>query len=342
MDLSGPVPRMSCMRRRAFLAAAAAPLVAAAIPPSLVAARLGGGVVALVTADLESHVVAVDASSGRILKRIPTAQGPRSVESNRFGQALVAHTSHGRLTVVDAATLTVLGEIAGLGEPRYTAMHPFDRLAYVSESKRGAVAVVDLVRRKVVGRVSVPGPARHLSLSDDGAVLWTSLGTKAREIAVVDVSVARRPRLVRTITPPFLAHDVVSAPGGAHVWVTSGERGAVAIYARGGDLPLRILPAAAAPQHVAFSRSRAYVASGEDGSVRLHRLDGRPVGPAVSVPDGSYNISFSGSASTFGRPVAVIPSLDRGTVCLLAPGGAVRAIRKVARSAHDACIVEAG
>ena len=59
MDLSGPVPRMSCMRRRAFLAAAAAPLVAAAIPPSLVAARVGGGVVALVTADLESHAAAV-------------------------------------------------------------------------------------------------------------------------------------------------------------------------------------------------------------------------------------------------------------------------------------------
>ena len=40
---------------------------------------------------------------------------------------------------------TVVGEIGGLGEPRYTAMHPTERIAYVSESKRGAVAVIDLV-----------------------------------------------------------------------------------------------------------------------------------------------------------------------------------------------------
>ena len=90
------------------------------------------------TADLESHLVAVDTSSGRIVKRIPVSPGPRSIESNGFGQALVAHTAFGRVSILDAATLTVVGQVAGLGEPRYTAMHPTERLAYVSESKRGA------------------------------------------------------------------------------------------------------------------------------------------------------------------------------------------------------------
>ena len=135
------------MKRRAFLVAAAAPLVAGAVPERLLAAAAGGGVVALVTADLESHLVAVDTSSGRIVKRIPVSPGPRSIESNGFGQALVAHTAFGRVSILDAATLTVVGQVAGLGEPRYAAMHPTERLAYVSESKRGAVAVIDLVRR---------------------------------------------------------------------------------------------------------------------------------------------------------------------------------------------------
>ena len=330
------------MKRRAFLVAAAAPLVAGAVPERLLAAVTGGGVVAIVTADLESHLVAVDTSSGRIVKRIPVPPGPRSIESNGFGQALVAHTAFGRASILDATTLTVVGHVAGLGEPRYAAMHPTERIAYLSESKRGAVAVVDLVRFRVVGRVHVPGPARHLSLSADGLHLWVALGTKATHLAVLDVSTARSPRLVQTIQPPFLAHDVVWAPGDEHVWVTSGARSELAVYARDGRAPLLRLPVGSAPQHVAFLGSRAYVASGKDGSVSVHRLDGSVARRDVTVPVGSYNISFAGPAESYAQPVGVTPSLDSGTVCLLSPSGAVRHVRRVARSAHDACIVEAG
>jgi len=96
--------------------------------------------------------------------------------------------------------------------------------------------------------------------------------------------------------------------------VTSGARSELAVYARNSRHPLRRLPAGSAPQHVAFLGSRAYVASGEDGSVRVHRLDGSVVRRDVAVPVGSYNISFSGPDETFAQPVGVTPSLDRGTV----------------------------
>ena len=36
------------------------------------------------------------------------------------------------------------------------------------------------------------------------------------------------------------------------------------------------------------------------------------------------------------------PSLNEGTVAVLGANGAVRIVRKVTRSAHDACIVRAG
>ncbi len=200
--------------------------------------------------------------------------------------------------------------------------------------------MVDLVRREVVRRVGVPGPARHLSLSGDGTRLWTALGTKARALAVIDVSVSTRPRLVRTIVPPFLAHDVVFAPDG-RVWVTSGRHDSIAVYGVGGARPALILSAAAPPQHIAFSGSRAYVASGDDGAVRVHRLDGSVVHAMSRVPRGSYNITFGGPAAPIG-PVTATPSLELGTICLLSPGGSVRTVKKVARSAHDACVVEAG
>jgi hypothetical protein len=65
--------------------------------------------------------------------------------------------------------------------------------------------------------------------------------------------------------------------------------------------------------------------------LRVHRLDGRLV-RRVDVPVGSYNVCH-------GRGRAVTPSLSLGTVSFLDDRGRVRAVRDVARAAHDACIV---
>ena len=186
------------MKRRAFLAATAAPLLAAAVPRSIRAARSGGGVVALVTADLESHLVAVDADSGRVLKRISTAPGPRSVESSGFGQALVAHTAHGRLSLVDTARLEVVTEIGGLREPRYTAMHPAERLAYVSDSRRRASRSSTSRATSSSGRS--PSPARR------------GTSPSARTAGCSGSRSAARRHGLRSSTPPTLAARSSAAP----------------------------------------------------------------------------------------------------------------------------------
>ncbi len=84
-------------------------------------------------------------------------------------------------------------------------------IAYVTDSARHEVVTVDVARGTILWRTAVPGPARHITASPDGAALWTALGTKAERVAVLDIGDPRRPRLVRTLTPPFLAHDVVFA-----------------------------------------------------------------------------------------------------------------------------------
>jgi DNA-binding beta-propeller fold protein YncE len=324
------------VKRRELLAAA---LVVAVDPGRALAASSGGAAVALVTADLESHVVAVELSTGRIVKRIRTAPGPRSVEASPFGQVVVAHLPSGVVTLIDAETLSVRTVLRGFTEPRYTAMHPGEPLAYVTDSGRGEVITVDLDRRAIVHRTRVPGPARHVSI-DGGTTLWSALGSAAERIAVLELRDPRRPRLARVVDPPFLAHDVTFAPDGAHVWVTSGARDALAVYRLAGGAP-RVLAAAAPPQHVAFADSRAYVASGRDGTVQRRRLDGSPV-RTTRVPHGSYNVTFGSSLETFGRPAVVTPSLNEGTVAVLEPGGPVRLVRQLTRSAHDACVVQAG
>ena len=309
------------MNRRRFLAAA---LSVALAPRALAGGRRA---VVLVTADEESHLVVVDLASGRVLRQIRTPAGPRSIEAVD-GRAVVAHTELGALSLLRGGDVRVL---RGLGEPRYTAFHADGRYAYVTDAARGEVVVVDVLRAHVAGRARVGLHARHITVSPDGRRLWIALGSKAEEIAVVDVSTRTRPRLLRTRRPPFLAHDVGWAPDGRHVWVSSGDRRELAVYdARSGRLVAR--PEGDwPPQHVTFWGGRAYVTSGWSGTVRVHRVEGEAL-RRNPVPVGSYNVQ-----SADGR--VVTPSLGRGTLTVLDRDGDTLYRTQVARSSHDACIV---
>src|SRR5919109_4998487 len=315
------------MDRRAFL------VTAAAAPFTLRAAVAAAAAdpVALVTADSEAAVVAVDPLRGRLLRRIATRSDPRSIE-RVDGIAVVAHTAIGVVTLLDGRSLEIRRVLRSFDEPRYTAAAPDGRHAFVTDSGRADVAVVDVLRGRVVARLRLGEWPRHVSLDPRGRRLWVALGTEARRLAVVDVSRPAHPRLVAKITPPFLAHDVGFAPDGRHVWVSSGDRGALAVYdARTGET-LRRLRGDAPPQHITFFGGSADVTSGDDGTLRVHSLrDGRVL-RTTRVPVGSYNVQ-----EAFGW--IVTPSLSRGTFCVLDRRGRVRRRVHVSPSSNDACFV---
>jgi DNA-binding beta-propeller fold protein YncE len=317
------------MNRRQFVSAAAAAPVLLAYAPHAFARRFGGTPVALVTADTKARVTAVHLTTGEIYRQIATLPGPRSIETVG-AVAVVAHTSEGAVSLIDAASLRVRRVLRGFGEPRYTAAGR-NGLAYVTDSARGEVVVIDSVRGRVVHRTEVGGPARHLSLA--GNALWVALGTKAERVVILDVTEPLRPRVLGRIAPPFLAHDVGFTPGGARVWVSSGDRGALAVYDARSRRRLFSLPAGAPPQHITFLNRTAHVTSGHDGTLRVHSLDGHVL-KTTRIPQGSYNVQN-------GWGVILTPSLSRGTLCVLGAGGRLRRRVHVAPSSHDACFVMA-
>jgi DNA-binding beta-propeller fold protein YncE len=200
--------------------------------------------------------------------------------------------------------------------------------AFVTDSGYGLVAI-DALRGKVVGRVKLPGWPRHVTIDPTGKTLWVGLGTSSSQVAVVDVTDPRRLRKVALVSPPFGAHDVGFSPDGREVWVTAGARGETAIYHPGRKLR-STLPADAAPQHVAFSGTSAYVTSGDAGTLRVHaRASGRVV-RTTPIPVGSYNVQH-------GHGRVITPSLSKGTLTVLNERGALLATVQVAASCHDAC-----
>jgi DNA-binding beta-propeller fold protein YncE len=309
------------MNRRRFLAvAAASPFALREVPVALAAA----GPLAFVTADTESHVAVVDLLAGAVRRRIETEPGPRSVE--RVGDvAVVAHTVNGAVSVLDPSGVRHV--IHGFEEPRYTAAARDGRHAFVTDSGRVEVATVDIVRGEVVARLKLHLWPRHLSLSNDGRKLWIGLGTASPELVVVDVTDPRRPRLQGIVRPPFAAHDVGFAPSGC-VWVTAGVARTIAVYDRG---RVRVLAGDAAPQHVTFLHGRAFVTSGDDGTLRVYDERTARLLHTTRVPVGSYNVQFAADR-------VITPSLNAGTLCVLDAGGVERERVRIAASSHDACL----
>jgi hypothetical protein len=314
------------VNRREFVLAAAS----LAFAPRALAAAGRTRPLALVTADFESRLVAVDLASGRVRGYVTTLPSPRSIEMVG-STAVVVHSDAGAVSLVRGPELEVPRVLRGFHEPRYTAGHPDGRHAYVTDAARGEIVAIDVLRGRVLARERVGAHARHVSIDPAGRTLWVALGSKASAVAVVDVAVAARPRFVHTFRPPFLAHDVGFAPDGRHVWVSSGDRFELAVYdARKGRLlaqPSGDWP----PHHVAFAGGLAYVTSGWSGTLRVHRVDGRPLRTSV-VPVGSYNVQH-------GHGRLLTPSLGRGMLSVLDERGRLLRSARVARSSHDATIV---
>jgi DNA-binding beta-propeller fold protein YncE len=296
------------MDRRSFLlAAAAAPFVLRAGVP-----------LAYVTADTESHVAVVDTVHGIVLHRIPTRPDPRSVQ--RVGDVVVVtHTAVGAVSVLDG--LEVRHVLDGFEEPRYAAASPDGRYAFVTDSGRIDVAVVDVGRGAVVGRVPLRLWPRHLTISPDGRTLWVGLGTASPQLAVVDVRDPTRPRLREYVKPSFAAHDVGVAPSG-RIWVTAGEERRISAHGR-------ILAADAAPQHVTFLDRRAFVTSGNDGTLRVYDEATARLLHTTRIPVGSYNVQFL-------RNRVLTPSLNTGTLSVVGANGRLLSRTRVAPSCHDA------
>jgi DNA-binding beta-propeller fold protein YncE len=324
--------------RRALLRLMAGAVVAPALAPrSRSGARRrpvgpGAAPLALVTADLDGFVAVVDVGRRRVARRVATLDGPRSIEARHGAGALVGHASQGAVTLLGGPPVHVRKVLNGFAQPRYAAIAPSGRHAFVTDSGHGELAVVDLRRGRVVHRLEVGAGARHLTLDPLGRTLWIALGSTAATLVVVDVGDPLAPRVVRRIRPPFGAHDVAFSPSGRRVWVTGGQAPRLALYRAGGRRPVALLGADAAPQHVSFGPHAAYVASGEGRTLNVHALADGGVRDRARTPLGSYNVAR-------GAGVVVTPSLHSGELTVLDSAGRVRWSLRVAAAAHDACVI---
>jgi DNA-binding beta-propeller fold protein YncE len=321
-------------RRQLLLAAAAAP-VALGLPGRAVAGARGGMPLALVTADEDDRILGVELGGLRVIHSLAVPDHPAGIEAvDQMRAAVVLSQASGTVTILDAVRPRVRAVLSGFASPRYAAGDARGRYAYVSDDVAGEVIAIDVRAARVIGRVQVGAGARHITIGAGGTRVVTSLGSKARRIAVVDVGDPRRPRLERTFPADDLAHDVGFSPDGTLLWVSSGVERRLAIHDATSFRRLHAVAGDGPPQHVTFDDlgRYAYVASGAGGTLRTHRMADGAVVRTRTVTAGSYNVCALG-----GR--VVTPSLDDGRLTLLDARG-LRSVH-LTTHAHDACIVAA-
>jgi DNA-binding beta-propeller fold protein YncE len=262
--------------------------------PASGAATSVGRPVALVTAETANEVFAVSLGKygGHIVRRVHL-DNPLMIASAPRGPAVVVNP-RGTVTLLAWRSLRPFKVFQRFQRPEVAAIAPGGRLAYVTDDATGKLSVIDLRRRKIVGRVFVGNHAHHFGISPNGRQVWVALGETARTIVRLDTSDPRVPRVVGRFHPRPAAHDLQFEPDGKMVWVTSAAGPDVRLYSTAGR-PLEGADGGRAPQHVAFSGRYALIASGYGSS--LAELCWRPpdcARRAVQVPYGSFNLATYG------------------------------------------------
>jgi murein peptide amidase A len=282
---------------------------------------------ALVTVESQNRLLAVDLTSGRVVRRWSLPADPENVEAYA-GQAAVVSTNGGAVTILDTRALRVRRIVRGLGSPHIAAWSPDGEYVYVTDDASGRLEVV---RNRVLRRIFVGRGAHHMAFSPDQKRLWVVLGERARSIAVVDTHNVRRPRLIGHVDPQGLAHDAAFTPDGRYVWVAYDDRSYVSVFDARTRRPVATVPAGSPPAHLRIAGGRAYVTSGNDAVLRIYEWRTRRLVSTLKTAPGSFNLSTD-------HALIATSSLTSGWLTVFRGGTRILAER-VAPAARDVALI---
>lgn len=260
-------------------------------------AALGGGTgVAFVALPERAEVVAVDVSTGKLLRRIAVPRGPQEVAayhdtSRRRDFVLVASPPAGAVTLIDAFSQRVVKVWGGFGSPAGVVVDGLR--AYVTDNQHGQLVVLDLRRQRIVTRMSVGPRPRALAVGDLAIVAHDH----RTSLTLVDV---RRRTVLGSVSVGGFVQSISKQPDTANVLVTFRDSGDVALVDWGRRRVVFRRAVAKGTRQVvmdAFHGRRAWVAdSAGDRVLDVSTRDGR-VRRALRGCAGAHSLAYIGTAS---------------------------------------------
>jgi len=182
-------------------------------------------------------VSAIDLASGQVRTR-PLPVMPHNLQISGDGRALllVGMAGHhggpnsGKLVVLDAAD--IMGpsgaEIAIGPHPAHVVSDPAGQLAFVTDSAKNVVLVIDLASGRIAREIAVGAYPHGLRPSPDGRELYVA-NMRGGDVSVIDIAAGREVARIPVGKAPV---QVGFTPDGARVYVSLNAENKVAIIDR--------------------------------------------------------------------------------------------------------------
>lgn len=231
---------------------------------------------AYVAVEGDARVAVVDVGRGRVLTRIAVPAGPHNLTASSDGRiVVVTNQPAGRITIVDGRRFRVLRVVGGFRSPHDVKLSPDGGTAYVTDEARGTLDVIDTGSGRLLRRVPAGAGAHDLSTGD---LAWVTHGPRRTPLTRFSLIAPRRPAPNGTVDAGGAAHDALTAPDTADIFVTFWESGTVARFRTGRKAPLWRRSVGSVTHHLAFdyySGQRLWVS---DRAGRVLLLDARTGG----------------------------------------------------------------
>ncbi len=251
-------------------------------------------------------VSAIDLASGKVRTQ-PLPVMPHNVQIGGDGRSLllVGMAGHhgggetGQLIVLDASDIArpARAEIAIGPHPAHVVTDGAGGRAFITDSVKNAVLVVDLAAGRIVREIPVGTFPHGLRLSPDGRELYIA-NMRGGDVSVVDVAVGRE---VKRIAVGKVPVQVGFTPDGAQVFVSLNGENKVAIIDRASQAVVARIAVGRNPVqvHATSDGSRVFVANqGTEASpantVSVIDVAARRIAATIRVGRGAHGVVASG------------------------------------------------
>lgn len=202
-----------------------------------------------------NEILAVDVLNLHQVRRIFIGTIPHDVAAEDGQQVLVLSPS-GMLTLVELPSGKVRQQVKLKGRPHNLALVG-DKI-WITDITAPLVHIVNIQKKMVVRRASLPGPGHALALHPTVQEVWITPWA-SNEIAILDAHTYQLKEVIKVGNSPSHKHIAIT-PDGQKAWITEPATGTVYIV----DILSRRLMSKVhfngSPHHVAVNERRAYVA----------------------------------------------------------------------------------
>ena len=232
-------------------------------------------------------IVALDADTGRVLRRMRCGQDPENFDLTPDGTLLaVSNEDDAEVSLVEVRSGRLLAALPTGAEPEGVRARPDGRVIYVTSEDEGNVSVLDVASRKVVATFEVGKRPRSVAFSSDSRLAFVT-AEQGKTVAFVDAQnhhVLEQVSLDGAQTKPM---GIVVTRDDRTLYVTTGRGGSVvALDVATRKVVRTFADVGTRPWGLALSADGRFLYTANGPSNDVSVVDTRTGGPVRHIPVG--------------------------------------------------------